>query len=120
MKASPSSFVWFNRAPLSKLCVRAQRLLISLEAARWHGVREMAGADLAPQQSLYAIKLLQDSGLLQNQTATDRLLSAADLAGFLSQQLASTTAALLLAGEPPTDKFEIDIPNTIPANPIPH
>jgi hypothetical protein len=69
--------------------------------------------------SLYAIKLLQDSGLLQNQTVADCLLSAADLAGFLSQQLASTTAALLLAGEPPTDKFEIDIPTRIPPNPIP-
>jgi hypothetical protein len=69
--------------------------------------------------SLYAIKLLQDSGLLQNQTVTNRLQIVADLAGFLGGHLASTTAAILLASDPPTDKFEIDVPSTVPANPIP-
>lgn len=69
--------------------------------------------------SLYAIKLLHDSGLLQNKTVTNRLQIAADLAGFLGEQLASTTAALLLASDPPMDKFEIDIPSTIPVNPVP-
>jgi hypothetical protein len=69
--------------------------------------------------SLYAIKLLLDSGLLQNQTVKNRLQIAADLAGFLGEQLASTKAVRLLAGDPLKDQFEIDIPNPIPANPIP-
>lgn len=70
--------------------------------------------------SLFAIKMLQDSAFLQRKTVSgsDRLQAAADLADFLYDQLIASESARLLTRELPSDKFLIETPQKVPSGPL--